>query len=140
MDDAALVRGLERLGNLARDGEDVGQASTLGVGRGRGGDDLSQRRARDELHDEVVGPDVVERADVRVVERGNRARFALESLAEFGRRNLDRDVAAETGVASPIDLAHSACPDGPVYLGRSEPFAGLKGHAVAILAQRRLRA
>ena len=88
MDDAFLVRGLERLGDLARDGEDVGQVDALGIRRARGRDDLSQRRARDELHDEVVGPDVVERADVRMVEGGNRPRFALESVAEFGRRRL----------------------------------------------------
>ena len=88
MDDAFLVRGLERFGDLARDGDGVGQADALGIRRARGRDDLSQRGARDELHDEVVGPDVVERADTWMVQGGNRPRFALESLAEFGRRGL----------------------------------------------------
>jgi hypothetical protein len=101
---------------------------------------IAGRRARDEFDDEVVGPEVVERADVRVVERSNRARFALEPLAEFGRANLDRDVAAETGVASPVDLAHPARSDAPVDLVWSEPFAGAEGHAVAIVGQWRLRA
>ena len=84
------------------------QADALRAQAGARRDELSQRRARDQLHDEVVGPDVVERADVRMVEGGNRPRLALESVAEFSRRDFDRDVAAETGVASLVDLAHSA--------------------------------
>ena len=48
---------------------------------------LGQRLAVDKLHDEevdvVVRADVVEVADVRMVEGGDRAGFALEALASF---------------------------------------------------------
>ena len=43
-------------------------------------------RAFDELHDEVVGTDVVELADVRVIQCGDGAGFALEAFGEFARR------------------------------------------------------
>ena len=66
-------------GNLAGDGEGVGQADALSIRRARGRDDLSQRGARDELHDKVVGPNVEQRADTWMVEGGNRRRFAARS-------------------------------------------------------------
>ena len=47
-----------------------------------------QRFALDVFHDEevaaVLAADVVDRADMRVVERGNRARFALEPKPVLG--------------------------------------------------------
>ena len=58
--------------------------------------------------------DVVERADVRMVERRDRPRLALEALADCGfggelrRQHLDRDVAIEPRVAGAIHLAHAA--------------------------------
>ena len=58
--------------------------------------------------------DAVDLRDVRMVERRQRLRFALEATQSFRiggeglRQNLQRDVTIEPGVASPIDLAHSA--------------------------------
>ena len=62
-----------------------------------------ERLALDQLHHEVVGafviPDVVKRADVRVVELRQRARLAFEARAQVVARrqprgqHLDRDVA-----------------------------------------------
>ena len=49
------------------------------------------------------------------VQRGEGSRLTIESRQPFGirgcrcRENLDRDVAPQPGVASAIDLAHSAC-------------------------------
>ena len=70
------------------------------------------------LHDEkrgaVLVADVVERADVRVIERGDRAGFILEPRAEVWlgrqrrREHLDRHDAVEPGIAGPIHLAHAA--------------------------------
>ena len=79
MDDAALVRRFERLGDLPRDRQRF-------VERDRPPRDaIGQRRTVDQLHHEIVGPDVVQRADVRVVERGDGAGLALETVAEtFG--------------------------------------------------------
>ena len=56
--------------------------------------------------------------DVRMVERRERLRFALEAReplrigGERGRQDLDRDVAIELGIARAIDLAHAAGADG----------------------------
>ena len=61
--------------------------------------------------------DAVDRADVRMIERGEQPRFALEarepsgSRRERARQDLDRDVAAELRVARAIDLAHAARAD-----------------------------
>jgi hypothetical protein len=66
------------------------------------------------LHDEEIDPvlaaDVVERADVRVVQRGDRARLAIEAFPELRvrrqrfREDLDRDRAIEPRIAGAIDL------------------------------------
>ena len=62
----------------------------------------------------AIVSDVVQRADVGVIERRNRARLPLEALAEFrSRRGLsdddfDGDDAIETRVAGLVDLAHAA--------------------------------
>jgi hypothetical protein len=77
-----------------------------------------QRFALHVLHHQEVGvagaADVVQRADVRVIERGDRACLALEALAqlgrgrEMGRKHLDRHVAPEARIAGAVDLAHAA--------------------------------
>ena len=60
---------------------------------------------------------VVQRADVRVIERGNRARFAIESFAELWVRgevrgkDFDCYPTIEPRVASEIDLAHPSRAD-----------------------------
>ena len=81
-----------------------------------------------------VVPDVVERADVRMIERGDALRFALEARPELGigreggRQHLDGDGALEAGVAGLVDLAHAAGADGADDLVRSEARAGGQGH------------
>src|SRR5262249_8271276 len=80
----------------------------------------SERLPLDQLHDEVRGPlllpDVVERADVRMVEAGDGPRLALEPRSDLGVRrevrgkHLHRDDAIEARVARAVDLAHTAGP------------------------------
>ena len=60
------------------------------------------RLAVDEFHDQVVGSDVVERANVGMVQRSDGARLALETLAELLVRYLDGDVPAQPRVASAV--------------------------------------
>ena len=77
-----------------------------------------KRLAVEQFHDEVVGvafaADVVQGADVRMIERRDRARLALEPVAHLGvvgemrREDLHRDVAPEPRVLRPVDLAHAA--------------------------------
>ena len=81
MDDALLVRSLERFGDLLRDG--------LGFRDGErpARDDLQQVLALDQFHHEGVDvcravrrfDHAVDLRDVRVIQRGERLRFADES-------------------------------------------------------------
>jgi len=115
-------------GDLGRDCQRVveRQGATL--------DPAGQRLAIEVLHDEirraVLFADVVQRADVRVLELRDRARFAIEPFSELGisgeRRwqDLDGDDAIETRVARLVDLAHSAGADGRLNFVRAEPNAG----------------
>ena len=84
---------------------------------------LLERFALEELHDDerllLRGfADVVDGADVRVVQRGDRPCFTLKPLAcqvgagEPRRQHLDGDLAVEARVARAIDLAHAAGADG----------------------------
>jgi len=54
-----------------------------------------QGRTFHQLHDEIIRPDVVERADVRMIQRGDGACLALEAVAKLGTGNLDRDQAIQ---------------------------------------------
>jgi hypothetical protein len=86
-------------------------------------DAVGERVAVDELKDERTKVhasftrallEAVDRADVRMLERGQDLRFALESREPFsvGReelgQDLQRDVAAETRIARAIHLTHAA--------------------------------
>ncbi len=83
-----------------------------------GGQHDGERAAAQELHDEVdhpAGPaDPVDRDDVRVLELGRGAGFALESLHELGvegqgkRQHLHRHFPLELPVLGPIDHRHAA--------------------------------
>jgi len=72
---------------------------------------------------------VVQRADVRVVQRRNGLRFALEALAprwirrELWRQDLDGDRPVEPGVARPIHLAHPALAEQPLDDVGTQPVA-----------------
>ena len=113
MDDALLVRGVERFGDLPRD------VSASAIAQRTALETIGERRSLDELQDERRLPpstssSAVDRADVRMIERRQQARFAREPGAalriggEVRGQNLDRDVATEPAVARAIDLAHAA--------------------------------
>ena len=78
--------------------------------------------------------DVVERADVRMIELRDGAGFAIEALAELRvgreqrRENLDRDRTIEPRVAGPVDLAHTAGADEREHFVGAEADAGCQGH------------
>ena len=87
----------------------------------------------------VVIADVEERADVRVRELRDGARFAVESIAQLGihrqraRQHFDRHRSVQPCVARSIDFAHSAGADGREDLVRTEARAFGEGHARWIL-------
>ena len=94
MDDALLVRGFERRRDLARDAQRLVERKSGRRARTLR-EQLGQRLAFDQLHHQVVGPDVVQRADVGMIQRRHRACFPLEALGEALGGDLDGHVAAE---------------------------------------------
>ena len=113
MDDAGAVRAVERVADLDRNRERFIDRKPR-----RSAQPVRERLAFEILEHQVVelavAADVVDGADVRIVQRGNRARFLLEALPRFriGRErageHLDGDRAIEPGVARAVDLAHAA--------------------------------
>ena len=88
--------------------------------------------ALDELHDQRAtcrrpSLEAVDLRDVRVVERGERLRLALEAhqairiAGERRRQHLDGDVAIELRVAGAIHLAHAARAERAGHLERADP-------------------
>ena len=77
---------------------------------------LLERLAFEQFHrdERRIGADVVDRADVRVVERRGGPRFALKAFqglprhADAGREHFDRHHPFETSVGGAIDLPHAA--------------------------------
>ena len=79
---------------------------------------LRQGFTFDVLHHEIVGSvlmaNIVENADVRMIQTGNGSRFALEALAKLlpARvvvwKDFDGDDAVETRIAGAIHLTHSS--------------------------------
>jgi len=131
VDDALLVRFLERFSDLACDGEGFLDRDCPAL------EPLGEVLPRDELHREevrrrAVGKrrvfEAVDVSDVRVVEGGEQLRLALEAgeavgvLRQLGRQQLDRHVAAELRIGRTVDLAHSA--------GAEEADDGVRTYAV----------
>jgi hypothetical protein len=82
------------------------------------GDALRQILALDQFHHEGLRAarsfEAVDRRDVRMIERRQRLRLALEAgeplgiLRERIRQDLERDLPAKAGVGGAIDRAHTA--------------------------------
>ena len=88
-----------------------------------------------QIVDSILMADVEERADVRMIQAGDGARFAIEALAQvraIGQvrgQDFDRDGAVEPRVASFIDLAHAARADRGEDLVGAHRFSRKDGHA-----------
>jgi hypothetical protein len=132
MDEPLPVRLLERVGHLE------GAAQQL---RGRHRPSLESRGERlpyEMLHDQkvdsILAPDVMQRADMRVVEARHCARFALEPLPSLrmGRqvsgKDLDGDGAIQPSVSSTVHLAHPARAERAKDLVGAQACARLQSH------------
>ena len=127
MQDAVLVRSLQRAGNLDRDANRV-------FWRERPPHWLTF----EVLQHQIVRSDVVHLADVGMVERRDRPRLALESLSVLGGQLLDRHDAVQPGIEGPVDLAHATSADSRLDFVRAETSAGCKRQEL-ILSRRLLR-
>ena len=113
MNDQALVRRVERLGNL------FGHAKGLGKRQRPAAQPTFERLAADVLHGDagatVVRGDFVNRADERMIESGGGARLAeqlFQTIGLAGRRDeLERDLAVEHHVIGETHLAHASSAD-----------------------------
>src|SRR5207253_7200621 len=78
--------------------------------------------------------ETVDRGNVRMIERGQHLRLALEACEAIGIErervwdDLQRDVATELRIARAIHLAHAAGADGREDLVRTETGAGCESH------------
>ena len=116
VDEPHAVRGVERRGDLAADVDRPVRAQAA-LAAQHGG----EVGALDVLHREVEQPvllaGVVDRDDVRVLQRGGDPRLAVEALAEPGGLgelrgdDLDGRAAAQVDVLGPVDQAHAAAAD-----------------------------
>ena len=105
---------------------------------------LRERLPLEVLHhqevDAVLCANVVEHADVWVIERRDRARLLLEPAPALGirggalRQHLDGNGAAQAGVDGPVNLAHAARADGGLDFVGPEPNAGGQCHRASFLA------
>src|SRR2546422_11257866 len=90
-----------------------------------------------------MGTDVVDDEDVGMVERGQSSRFLLEPTQTVGiggvrgGQHLDRDLAAEPGIAGAIDLPHAAGTEGCQNLVRAETGAWGERHRFSLIREAR---
>ena len=132
MNDALLVRGVERVGKSRGDPEEL-----LGW-QGALGDEDIERLALDELHGQEVDAarllDRVDADDAGMIQGGECFRLALEPLeplgasGHLGRQDFQGHVAAELCVFRAVDFAHSAGADRRDDLVRPEPGARWECH------------
>ena len=132
VDDALLMRGFERLRDLAGDRQGV-------TDRDRSTSDLlRQILTFNELHDQRTHAtgffEAVDMRDVRMVQGGENFRFPLEASEPLGIAGkglgecLDSDIAFKARVASLVDLTHAAGTDSRQNLVRADTSAGEETH------------
>jgi hypothetical protein len=97
--------------------------------------------ALQEFHDQKIGAilvsDVVQRANVGMIQRGDGARLTLEALfglcvrRKMRRQNLDRNVSPQPRIARAIHFAHAPRAKGGLNLVGSEFRASGESHRCA---------
>jgi len=134
MNDPLAMGLVQRIGDLDPEAQNLGERQWAFAQA------FSESLAFEVLHhqviDAVLAADIVESADVRMRERGDRARFAFKSHApvsvfgQFRREHFDRDRAIEARVAGAIDLSHAAGADRRDDFVGTEPRSAGESHAI----------
>ena len=91
-----------------------------------------------------MAADVVEGADVRMIQRADRACLLLDGVAVLPpgrgtRHDLDRDRAIDSRVARPVNLPHAAGADGRDNPIGTERLASVQWHGPVTMSLTRLR-
>jgi hypothetical protein len=137
MDDALLVRRFKGFGDLPRDGQRLVERNRTPR------DPLRQVLAFDEFQHERAHAagifQAVDMRDVRMIEGGERLRFARKPGQAIGiagegvRKDLQRDVAIQLRIVRSIHLTHSACAESGQNLIRADSGAGGEGQRSGII-------
>src|SRR5215471_20529325 len=112
-----LVRGVKRIADLH------GVAKRL-IERER----TMEWSPLDKLHDEVVRTDVVNLADVGMIQCCDCLSFSLKAVTELRSRDFDRDVAIQAWIVRLPHLSHPTFADGRKDFVRAEFVAYGKRH------------
>src|SRR4051794_22377891 len=88
----------------------------------------SQRLTFYVFHHQIIRTDVIELADMRMIQSGDSTGFALESLGMLGLQPLDGHYAIQPCVASFPHLAHAALADGGKDFVRAKRVTGGERH------------
>ena len=143
MDDALVMRGGKPAGELHRVREGLAdekpracrvRSRPLVAGRKPVAQRLALEQLRDDVRRAVVLADVVDIQNVRMVQRGRRARLLLEAgqtpavPGERGRQHFDGHIAAQAGIADTVDFAHPARPEQSEHFVHADAIACGEGH------------
>jgi hypothetical protein len=115
--DAACVCGVEGVGHLRGNANDLGERQRT-----------VERLPVDVFHDEIAWPDVVEHADVRMIQGRNRASLLPEAIVVGAVERLDGHRAAEASIDRLVDLTHATGANRGHDLVRTKPVTWGKGH------------
>jgi hypothetical protein len=118
MNDSRAVRHIESIRNLPAYLQDLidWERAFLKPLRQR----LSFHAFHYQVVDAILMADVVQRADVRMVQLRHGLRFARKSLRELGLRNLERDRAIEPRIEGFVNLPHAPFTQWPHNLVRAK--------------------
>src|SRR5258707_652061 len=93
----------------------------------------ARRLAFDVFQNQIVWANVVDLANVRMIQRSNRPSFLLKPGAALTFQAFDSDYAVEPRIARFPDVAHAARANGGKNFVRTELRARCQGHEVTIL-------
>src|SRR5271166_3687509 len=116
MDDPLGVSSLERGSDLCGKANGLIRRESLPLGR-------DDRQAVNKLHNQIIWADIVNLADVGMIQRCDGLGFPLETFAELRGGKLDRNVAIQSCIPGAINFTHSARADERKDLVRAESFA-----------------
>ena len=104
MQNALLVRGFKRTGDLRGNPHRAFERYRTRL------DPIGERLAIDQLHHQVVGADIVNLANVRMIQRCDGFGFLLKA-PQADERALDGDFTVQARVTRAPNLAHAALAD-----------------------------